>query len=168
MHTWAAGTSGMESNPSKHDGPPRSVSSVEEQQHDTLRVACATHARSTNKPTSPHIRDPTRKAATHMANNPRRANGTARTRIKQRWLSIENPPICRYCHQPIDTSLKWPNPMSFSINEKIPVSKGGNPFQFDNTEPMHLHCNSKLGNKQKPTQNTHTTSQQPIPTSRKW
>lgn len=40
----------VESNPSKHDGPPRSVSSVEEQQHDTLHVACATHARSTKQP----------------------------------------------------------------------------------------------------------------------
>ena len=36
--------------PGKHDRPPRSVSSVEEQQHDTLQVACATHARSTKQP----------------------------------------------------------------------------------------------------------------------
>lgn len=35
--------------PGKHDRPPRSVSSVEEQQHHTLQVACATHARSTLK-----------------------------------------------------------------------------------------------------------------------
>ena len=39
----------MESNPYKHDGPPHSVSSVEEQQHHTLHVACATHARSTKQ-----------------------------------------------------------------------------------------------------------------------
>ncbi|AJE06547.1 hypothetical protein BBMN23_1575 [Bifidobacterium adolescentis] len=100
--------------------------------------------------------------------NPRRSNGAARRRIKQRWLAIEQPPICRFCHRPIDIMLKWPDPWSFTINEIKPVSKGGSPFQFDNTEPMHLHCNSKLKDhpKQYFEESAGKTGKKPVPVSR--
>ena len=64
--------------------------------------------------------------------------------------------------------LKWPDPWSFTINEIKPVSKGGSPFQFDNTEPMHLHCNSKLKDhpKQYFEQSAGKTGKKPVPVSR--
>ena len=87
--------------------------------------------------------------------NPRKANGTRRRRIRARWKAIGAP--CALCGKPIDYSLgmvvdAWtgkrrPHPMSFVVDEIVPVSKGGDPLDFDNTQPAHWICNAKRGNK---------------------
>lgn len=35
--------------------------------------------------------------------------------------------------------------MSFVVDEVIPVSKGGDPLDFDNTRPAHWICNARRG-----------------------
>ena len=35
--------------------------------------------------------------------------------------------------------------MSFVVDEVVPVSKGGSPFEFDNTRPAHWICNARRG-----------------------
>lgn len=91
-----------------------------------------------------------------MANgkpNPRRANGAARDKIRARWRARgEN---CAICGKPIDYSLGTivdprtgrarPHPMSFVVDEIVPVSQGGSPFSMDNTRPAHWICNSRRG-----------------------
>ena len=85
--------------------------------------------------------------------NPRKSNGTARRKIRLRWRAIGAP--CALCGRPIDYSLgmvldprtgrRRPHPMSFVVDEIIPVSKGGDPLDFANTRPAHWLCNARRG-----------------------
>ena len=95
--------------------------------------------------------------------NPRSSNGAARRKIRERWRAIGAP--CALCGKPIDYSLgmitdqrtgkKRPHPMSFVVDEKIPVSRfreGGfdsatqAAITFSNTQPAHWICNARKGN----------------------
>lgn len=90
-----------------------------------------------------------------MAYNPRNANGTQRRRRRAEVKSWGNP--CWICDRPIDPTLKTPHPMSFELDEVIPVSKwreGG----YESPEACaadpnnarlstHRRCNSWRGNK---------------------
>ena len=68
-----------------------------------------------------------------MANrpNPRRSNGSRRDAIRRRWRSIGAP--CALCGKPIDYSLPAGHPMSFEVDEIVPVSKGGDFRHFGRT-----------------------------------
>lgn len=94
--------------------------------------------------------------------NPRRSNGTRRNRIRERWRAIGDP--CALCGQAIDYSLPACHPMSFEVDEIVPVSRGGNPLDFDNTQPAHRICNQKKGNRMLP------SGERPalLPKSRDW
>ena len=83
--------------------------------------------------------------------NPRRANGARRDSIRARWRSIGDP--CHICGHPIDYSLgmvtvngkRRPHPMSFVVDEIVPVKYGGDPLDFNNTRPAHWICNARRG-----------------------
>ena len=53
---------------------------------------------------------------------------------------------CVLCHQPIDLTLAWPDPMSFSIEHLDSRSHGGSDW-LANLRPSHLTCNSGRGNR---------------------
>ena len=99
--------------------------------------------------------------------NPRYANGAARTKLRNRWKAIGAP--CGICGKPIDYSLGFitdpithkrrPHPMSFVVDEIVPVSKGGDPLSFDNTRPAHWICNAKRGDGGR----THQVFSKPLP-----
>ena len=95
--------------------------------------------------------------------NPRYSNGARRRAIRARWRAMGEP--CRLCGRPIDYSLPAGHPMSFEVDEIVPVSKGGDPLDFDNTQPSHRICNQRKGNgivrKGKPPKSG-------LPTSRDW
>ena len=89
-----------------------------------------------------------------MATNPRNANGAARRRIRARHRAIGAP--CALCGKPIDYSLgmvttpdgkRRPHPMSFVVDEIVPVSKGGSPIDMENTQAAHWICNARKGNR---------------------
>ena len=77
--------------------------------------------------------------------NPRYANGNARRKLRERYKAMGLP--CGICGAQIDYSLGFiidhrtgkrrPHPLSFVIDEIVPVSKGGDPLAFDNTRPAH-------------------------------
>lgn len=48
---------------------------------------------------------------------------------------------------PIDYSLPAGHPMSFEVDEIVPVSMGGSPFDRDNVDAAHRICNQRRGNK---------------------
>lgn len=77
--------------------------------------------------------------------NPRRANGHRRDELR-RWLRSQGAP-CHICGLPIDYSLPAGHPMSFEVDEIIPVSRGGSPLDRDNVAPAHRICNQKRGNR---------------------
>lgn len=56
------------------------------------------------------------------------------------------PPVCRICHQPIDTTLPATHPRGPSVGHVQPRSKGGT-NHIDNLRPEHLECNIGLGNR---------------------
>lgn len=76
--------------------------------------------------------------------NPRRKNGSRRDAIRRRWKAIGAP--CALCGHAIDYSLPAGHPMSFEVDEIVPVSKGGDPLDFSNTQPAHRICNQRKGN----------------------
>ena len=47
---------------------------------------------------------------------------------------------CGICGQPIDISVKYPNPTSASLDHIMPMSKRGG-HVMDNVQPAHLRCN---------------------------
>ena len=88
-----------------------------------------------------------------MTGNPRRANGYRRDKLRARWKAIGAP--CALCGKPIDytlgmvtdpvTGTRKPHPMSYVLDEIVPVSLGGDPFSFENTRPAHWICNARRG-----------------------
>ena len=80
-----------------------------------------------------------------MTSNPRRSNSTQRNRIRNRLAAMSMP--CALCGQPIDYSLPPGNPMSFEVDEIVPVSCGGDPLDINNCQPAHRICNQRRGNK---------------------
>lgn len=106
-----------------------------------------------------------------MAVNARYANGSRRRAIQKRWRAIGAP--CAICGKPIDYSLgmvtdertgkRRPHPMSFVVDEIVPVSKGGDPLDFANTRPAHWICNARRGDGGKPKPKT-----QSLPLPQPW
>lgn len=109
-----------------------------------------------------------------MANNPRRSNGSRRTALRKRVEAMGLP--CHLCGQPIDYSLTtWTDPkdgrtkrhpMSFELDEIVPVSKGGDPLDPDNVAPAHRICNQRRGDRPLRKQSGKTPGQ--LPMSRDW
>lgn len=76
--------------------------------------------------------------------NPRVSNGSRRRDIRRYWRAQGLP--CAICHQPIDYELPAGHPWSFEVDEKVPVSLGGDPYSIDNTQPTHRRCNQQKSN----------------------
>lgn len=77
--------------------------------------------------------------------NPRRANGSRRTRLRERVRAQGLP--CALCGAPIDYSLPAGHPMSYELDEIVPVSRGGDPLDAGNVQPAHRLCNQRKGNR---------------------
>ena len=72
---------------------------------------------------------------------------------------------CALCGKAIDYSLPAGHPMSFEVDEIVPVSKGGDPLDFSNTQPAHRVCNQRKGNGSRPNRRPERRG---LPTSRDW
>lgn len=55
--------------------------------------------------------------------------------------------VCGICGKPVDKSLKFPHPMSASIDHIVPIDKGGHPSDISNLQLAHLCCNRKKSDK---------------------
>lgn len=54
--------------------------------------------------------------------------------------------ICGICHQKVEPDLKYPDPMSASLDHRIPMSRGG-PHLYSNVQCSHLRCNMTKRNR---------------------
>lgn len=99
-----------------------------------------------------------------MATNPRRSNGTLRNKVRRRVLQEEH--ICWLCEQPVDKDLPAGQPGSPEVDEIIPVSRGGSPYERANCRLSHRLCNQRRGNK--PAGHNKVTALKPLVTSRQW
>lgn len=95
--------------------------------------------------------------------NPRRANGSRRTALRKRVAALGLP--CAICHKPIDYSLPAGHPMSYELDEIVPVSKGGDPLDPCNVQPAHRLCNQRKGNRMGPAKKPRSL---PLPHSQEW
>ena len=75
--------------------------------------------------------------------NPRYANGNARRKLRNRVRSLGLP--CAICGKPIDYSLPARHPMSYELDEVLPVALGGDPLDPLNVQPTHRICNERKG-----------------------
>ena len=108
--------------------------------------------------------------------NPRVSNGTRRRDLRRRVASMGLP--CALCGAPIDYSLPAGHPMSFELDEIVPVSRfeeGGyasaTACALDprNVRPVHRQriCNQKRGNGLRKSKGE-KREQKPIKHSRAW
>lgn len=77
--------------------------------------------------------------------NPRYANGHRRRQLRNRVKARRDP--CALCGLPIDYDLPVGDPMSYELDEIIPVSRGGDPLDISNVQPSHRICNQRKSNK---------------------
>lgn len=77
--------------------------------------------------------------------NPRRTNSSRRNKLRDKVRRKGLP--CALCGEEIDYSLPAGDPMSYELDEIVPVSRGGNPYDEDNVQPTHRICNQRKGNK---------------------
>jgi 5-methylcytosine-specific restriction endonuclease McrA len=96
-----------------------------------------------------------------MASNPRRANGWRRDAVVRRVMAEESD--CWLCGEPVDRDLMFPHPGSPEVDEVVPVSLGGNPFDRGNCRLAHRLCNQQRGNGTR-----RRARVRPLETSRAW
>ena len=70
-------------------------------------------------------------------------------RNKKRIFATQN--VCGICGKPVDKSLKYPHPMSATIDHIVPVNGPGglqgHPSDISNLQLSHLVCNRQKSNK---------------------
>lgn len=59
--------------------------------------------------------------------------------------AVERGASCAWCYEPIDLTIPWPDPRSFSVDHVVALADGGDPLDPSNAVPMHLGCNSSKG-----------------------
>ena len=84
-------------------------------------------------------------------------DGTHRTAFeanKKKIFAMQ--PCCGICGRPIDYTLKYPHPLSPTIDHIIPIAMekgangivvGGHPSAIENMQAAHLCCNRQKSNK---------------------
>ena len=55
--------------------------------------------------------------------------------------------VCAICGKPVDFNLKYPHPLSPTIDHIIPLAKGGHPSDIDNLQLAHRCCNRAKSDK---------------------
>lgn len=96
------------------------------------------------------------------SSNPRYGNWKRRDDVRKWLLSTQG--HCALCGKPIDKSLKTPHPMSAEVDEIVPISLGGSPYDRDNVQLTHRICNQRKGNRAA----RKATRSAPLPRSRDW
>ena len=99
--------------------------------------------------------------------NPRRSNGTKRDKLRARVLREET--HCGICGGLVDVKLPHGRPESPEVDELIPVSKGGDPYDRQNCRLSHRICNQRRGNGDREIAKAGIEAlKRPVKTSRDW
>ena len=74
--------------------------------------------------------------------------GEFRTQLaKNKKIILRTQNICGICGQPVDMSLKYPDPMSKTVDHITPIAKGGHPSDLANLQLAHRWCNRWKGDR---------------------
>ena len=90
-----------------------------------------------------------------MRSDRQAGNRAAYEAARQKILKTQT--ICGICGKPVDFSLKYPHPLSPTVDHIIPVSKGGHPSDISNLQLAHRCCNREKSDKLMASQETTTT-----------
>lgn len=71
----------------------------------------------------------------------------AKVFAKNRKKVLQSQDICGICGRPVDKSVRYPHPMSPTIDHIIPISKGGHPADINNLQLAHYACNRMKSDK---------------------
>ena len=85
-----------------------------------------------------------------------RRTGSVWNKLKAQVLKEED--HCWICNKPVTKTIKWPDPMSPSVDHVIPINQGGSQTTRSNLRLAHLSCNSSRGD----------GTRKRLPTSRQW
>ena len=55
--------------------------------------------------------------------------------------------ICGICGKPVDKTIRYPHPLSPTVDHIIPLDKGGHPSDLSNLQLAHRCCNREKSNK---------------------
>lgn len=64
-----------------------------------------------------------------------------------RKIILTSQSVCGICGRPVDKSLKYPDPMSPTVDHIIPLNKGGHPTALENLQLAHRYCNRMKSDK---------------------
>ena len=76
--------------------------------------------------------------------------------MKNRDIIFKTQSVCAICGNPVDMNLKWPHPLSKTVDHIIPISKGGHPSDIDNLQLAHFICNRLKSDKNNTNKKTQT------------
>lgn len=71
--------------------------------------------------------------------------------------------VCGICGRPVDKSLKFPHPMSPTVDHIIPIDRGGHPSAIENLQLAHFACNRQKSDKLSPTASPQGAFKPPVP-----
>lgn len=71
--------------------------------------------------------------------------------------------VCGICGRPVDKSLKFPHPMSPTVDHIIPIDRGGHPSAIENLQLAHFACNRQKSDKLPPTASPQGAFKPPVP-----
>lgn len=80
-------------------------------------------------------------------NRPDRQPGNRGAYEAARAKILKTQTVCGICGKPVDFSLKYPHPLSATVDHIVPVSKGGHPSDISNLQLAHRCCNRAKSDK---------------------
>lgn len=82
-----------------------------------------------------------------MRNRPDMDSGRRPIYERNKKIILGQSDVCAICGLPINKKLKFPDPMSATVDHIIPIAKGGHPTDLENLQAAHLICNQIKGSK---------------------
>lgn len=99
------------------------------------------------------------------AKDPRKKNPALRNSLRARVIATYD--TCAICGREVDKTLPYLDPLAPEVDEIVPVSRGGSPYDWDNLQLVHRICNQKKGNKMVGDMDVKKI-ENPTPVSRAW
>ena len=73
------------------------------------------------------------------------AGKTAYQNARKKIIAAQS--VCGICGQPVNKRLKFPHPLSPTVDHIVPIAKGGDPFDIGNMQLTHWICNRQKSDK---------------------